>query len=265
MQEFAWIDADTVGTRAGAAGQLRRGTAASVRGQPARACASVQRALGPRVTADTRVREIAHNTPVFVTDAVRGDDGETWYRIGEEEYLRRRGPTARRVRRRCTRAAGSTSTCRAHAANRIRGRPRVPRWRCMARCSTRRRWASTAFSAASRTRPWTVPRWAYRAMRRAATPAERAVHAVLHRRRRRDPLQLLVDQLRVPGTHGCLGVNLDDAKWFWDWASVGTCSISTSQQARPGVRLPPAIRPGADIVAALASQNYCRSSAAWLY
>ncbi len=24
------------------------------------------------------------------------------------------------------------------------------------------------------------------------------------------------------GTHGCLGVNLDDAKWFWDWASIGT-------------------------------------------
>ncbi len=25
-----------------------------------------------------------------------------------------------------------------------------------------------------------------------------------------------------PGSHGCLGLNLEDAKWFWDWATVGT-------------------------------------------
>jgi lipoprotein-anchoring transpeptidase ErfK/SrfK len=24
------------------------------------------------------------------------------------------------------------------------------------------------------------------------------------------------------GTHGCLGVNLEDARWFWEWADVGT-------------------------------------------
>ena len=25
-----------------------------------------------------------------------------------------------------------------------------------------------------------------------------------------------------PGSHGCLGLNLTDAKWFWDWATIGT-------------------------------------------
>jgi len=25
-----------------------------------------------------------------------------------------------------------------------------------------------------------------------------------------------------PGSHGCLGLNLDDSRWFWDWATVGT-------------------------------------------
>ncbi len=25
-----------------------------------------------------------------------------------------------------------------------------------------------------------------------------------------------------PGSHGCLGLNLEDSKWFWDWAAVGT-------------------------------------------
>ena len=24
------------------------------------------------------------------------------------------------------------------------------------------------------------------------------------------------------GSHGCLGVNLADSKWFWDWATIGT-------------------------------------------
>ncbi len=24
------------------------------------------------------------------------------------------------------------------------------------------------------------------------------------------------------GSHGCLGLNYEDAKWFWDWASIGT-------------------------------------------
>jgi lipoprotein-anchoring transpeptidase ErfK/SrfK len=26
----------------------------------------------------------------------------------------------------------------------------------------------------------------------------------------------------LPGSHGCLGLNLEDASWFWDWATVGT-------------------------------------------
>jgi L,D-transpeptidase catalytic domain len=26
----------------------------------------------------------------------------------------------------------------------------------------------------------------------------------------------------APGSHGCLGLSLADAKWLWDWASVGT-------------------------------------------
>lgn len=27
------------------------------------------------------------------------------------------------------------------------------------------------------------------------------------------------------GSHGCLGLNLADAKWFWDWASMGTTIV----------------------------------------
>ncbi len=26
----------------------------------------------------------------------------------------------------------------------------------------------------------------------------------------------------LPGSHGCLGLNLEDSEWFWDWDSVGT-------------------------------------------
>ncbi|HLH26985.1 MAG TPA: L,D-transpeptidase [Chloroflexota bacterium] len=25
-----------------------------------------------------------------------------------------------------------------------------------------------------------------------------------------------------PGSHGCLGMSLEDARWFWNWADIGT-------------------------------------------
>jgi lipoprotein-anchoring transpeptidase ErfK/SrfK len=28
-----------------------------------------------------------------------------------------------------------------------------------------------------------------------------------------------------PGSHGCLGLNRDDAAWFWEWASIGTTVV----------------------------------------
>jgi hypothetical protein len=31
-----------------------------------------------------------------------------------------------------------------------------------------------------------------------------------------------VDQIGVPSSHGCLGLASNDAKWFWDFATVGT-------------------------------------------
>src|SRR5207302_8469761 len=41
----------------------------------------------PRVGGDTRVRQIGHNTPIFVTEAVRGDDGEVT-KIGDRKSTR---------------------------------------------------------------------------------------------------------------------------------------------------------------------------------
>jgi lipoprotein-anchoring transpeptidase ErfK/SrfK len=26
----------------------------------------------------------------------------------------------------------------------------------------------------------------------------------------------------APGSHGCLGLSLADARWLWDWATIGT-------------------------------------------
>ena len=28
-----------------------------------------------------------------------------------------------------------------------------------------------------------------------------------------------------PGSRGCLGLNLEDSRWFWDWASIGTTVV----------------------------------------
>ena len=39
-----------------------------------------------------------------------------------------------------------------------------------------------------------------------------------------------------PGSHGCLGLTLEDSKWLWDWASVGTPVIVRSAGAKKMVQ-----------------------------
>jgi len=39
----------------------------------------------------------------------------------------------------------------------------------------------------------------------------------LHENYWRDP-----ELFGIPSSHGCLGLRPDDAKWFWDWATIGT-------------------------------------------
>jgi hypothetical protein len=41
----------------------------------------------PTPDADAQTENLSHNTPVTIVDAVEGDDGETWYRTADGDYL----------------------------------------------------------------------------------------------------------------------------------------------------------------------------------
>jgi len=41
----------------------------------------------PTPDEDAHVEALGHNTPLHITDAVTGDDGETWYRTADGDYL----------------------------------------------------------------------------------------------------------------------------------------------------------------------------------
>jgi hypothetical protein len=225
MQEFAWIDAAAVGSAvappASYAAAPQRLYAVNL---PGRTLAFNVRSW-PRVAADTRVREIAHNTSVFVTDAVRGEDGEVWYRIGEEEYLHASGVRL------------------------PKGPPQMYSGR----------WVDVDLNEPTLMTAYEDDRIVYTALALHGTILDQTPMGV-HRIQRRvenetmDSATLGVPRdaqggyflqnvlytqyftgdgaaihynywstnFGYPGTHGCLGVNLEDAKWFWEWAGVGT-------------------------------------------
>ncbi len=225
MAEYAWIDADAVGP----ASPPPTGYGASpprlyTVNLPGRALGFNVRSW-PRVSNDTRVRELAHNTPVFVTEAVRGDDGETWYRIGDDEYV--------------------------HASG-----IRVPKGPPQMYSG---RWIDVDLSEPTMLTAYEDDRIVYTALALHGTIADQTPVGVYRIQRRVENETMDSSTLGVPrdapggyylkdvlytqyftgdgaaihynywssnfgysGTHGCLGVNLDDAKWFWEWASLGT-------------------------------------------
>ncbi len=54
---------------------------------PARAVRGAELSFYPTPDSDAQTEALAHNTPVFVADAVTGTDGETWYRTSDGDYL----------------------------------------------------------------------------------------------------------------------------------------------------------------------------------
>jgi hypothetical protein len=55
--------------------------------QDGRAIRGAVLAYYPTPDEDAQTEALAHNSPVHVTDAVEGDDGETWYRTSDGDYL----------------------------------------------------------------------------------------------------------------------------------------------------------------------------------
>jgi hypothetical protein len=225
IQEYAWIDATAVGPSTPPPADARAGPPriATVN-LPGRSLAYTVRSW-PRLAPETRVRELALNTQVFVTDSVRGDDGDVWYRIGDDEYVHADGI-------------------------------RLPKGPPLMYSG---RWIDVDLQEPTLLTAYEDDRIVYTALALHGTIADQTPAGVYRIQRRVENETMSSETLGVPrnapggyyvenvlytqyftgdgaaihynywsnhfgyaGTHGCLGVNYDDALWFWNWASLGT-------------------------------------------
>src|SRR5581483_171810 len=91
-QNYAWIDAGSVGpSGAPPDWYLRQPELLYGVNKPGRIVGGYNVRSWPAVRDDTRLRQLGHNASVFVQEAVRGEDGEDWYRIGDDEYVNASG------------------------------------------------------------------------------------------------------------------------------------------------------------------------------
>lgn len=174
---------------------------------------------------ETELRQLPNNTPLIVREAVTAADGSEWYTVGDDEYVR----------------AGEVRLPRP-PLNVLPGR-----------------WIDADLSEPALVTAYDGNQVVYTAMAIkgfAATPTLRGIFQILRRVSdetmdsetigipRDSPGGYLLKHVLYTqyftgdgaslhynywlgtfgyaGSHGCLGLNLEDSKWLWDWASVGT-------------------------------------------
>lgn len=177
---------------------------------------------------ETELRPAPHNTPLHIREAVVAADGSEWYTVGDGGYI-----LASEVR--LPRPVANTSPGR---------------------------WIDVDLSEPALVTAYEGNRIVYTAMAikgYAATPTLRGSFQIL---RRVENETMDSETIGIPrngrggyylknvlytqyftndgaslhynywlgtfgysGSHGCLGLNLADSKWFWDWATVGTSVI----------------------------------------
>jgi hypothetical protein len=228
FQEYAWIDATGVVPVSDApAGPAPRGAGPEVVqtiNLPGRALGYTVRSW-PRVAPATRLRELPHNTPVFVYEAVRGDDGELWYRVGEGEYIHSAGvrlpqpPPQVFAGRWIDVDLAEPTLMTAYEDDRVVYTALALRGTVVDSTPTGthrilRRVENETMDSATIGIPRDSPRGYY--LRDVLyTQYFTTDGAAIH-------YNYWSSHFGYAGTHGCLGVNLDDARWFWDWADLGT-------------------------------------------
>ncbi len=230
FQEYAWIDADAVAPvtdQAPPTTPPTRGTTPEV----VQAINLPGRALGytvrswPRVAPETRLRELPHNASVYVYEAVRGDDGDIWYRIGDGEYIHSAGvrlpkpPPQVFPGRWIDVDLAEPTLMTAYEDDRVVYTALALRGTVVDSTPTGlhrilRRVENETMDSATIGIPRDSPRGYYLEgvlYTQYFTTDGAAIH-----------YNYWSSHFGYPGTHGCLGVNLEDALWFWNWAEIGT-------------------------------------------
>jgi lipoprotein-anchoring transpeptidase ErfK/SrfK len=192
---------------------------------PGRIIGTLNVRRAPRVARDTVVRQATHNSPVWIEEAVRGADGDIWYRIGADEYVHSSGV-------RIPRAPRET-----HAGRWIDVDLTIP---TMVTAYEGDRAVYSALAIPG-TEAFETPTGRFQILRRVAnetmdsstigipreSPGGYFLEDVLYTQYfTRDGASLHYNWWKgsfgYPGSHGCLGLSRADARWFWEWAAVGT-------------------------------------------
>ncbi|HZU06859.1 MAG TPA: L,D-transpeptidase [Chloroflexota bacterium] len=223
---YAWVDADAVGpVPPPPATYLTGPEVLATIMKPGRVVGNFNLRSWPAVQDETFLRQLPHNTPLFVYEAVRGEDGETWYRVGEDEYVHATGvrlpkPPPRTFPGRWIDVDLSEPAMIAayegdqlvYAALTIKGTAVDPTPTGVYRII--RRVANETMDSATIGIPRNSPRGYY--LRNVLytqyfTPSGASIH-----------YNYWSSVFGYAGSHGCLGLNLADAEWFWNWAEIGT-------------------------------------------
>ena len=202
-----------------------RAQSASGKGIPGRVIGDLNLRTAPVVSDDTLIRTLENNDPVDILETVVGDDGDEWYRIGESAFV--------------------------HAAD-VRVPSAPPE-------TFSGRWIDVDLSTPALLTAYEDDEPVFSALAikgRTATETPPGTHTIVRRVAdetmdsrtvgipRNNPngyyLEHVLytqyftddgasihynywsDNFGDEGSHGCVGVSLQDAEWLWDWADVGT-------------------------------------------
>jgi hypothetical protein len=225
-QNYAWVDADAVGPSAAPPDwYLRQPELLYSVGKPGRIIGGFNLRSWPSVRDDTRVRQLGANAPVFVEEAVRGDDGEEWYRVGDDEYVNASGVKLPRNPPQYfegrwidvdlsepAMVAAYEGDKLVYATLSIKGTQLDPTPTGV--YHIQRRVANEIMDSATVGIPRNSPRGYY--LRNVLyTQYFTSGGASIH-------YNYWSSMWGYAGSHGCLGMTLDDALWFWNWGTVGT-------------------------------------------
>jgi hypothetical protein len=225
-QGYAWVDADAVGPATAPSDTYLKGPQVLYAvNKPGRVMSGYNLRTWPLVDESTRIRLMGHNTPVWVQEAVVGEDGDTWYRVGDDEYVPAEGVRLPKAPPRTfagrwidadlsepTMVSAYEGDRLVYTALAIHGTASDPT--PVGQFRIQRRVANEIMDSATVGIPRNSPRGYY--LRNVLyTQYFTSGGASFH-------YNYWSSGFGYAGSHGCLGLSYDDSLWLWNWATVGT-------------------------------------------
>ena len=191
---------------------------------PARISGGANVRRTPGIADDNVVTQLGHNAAITILAEVKGSDGDTWYRIGQNEFVHES-------------LVRKPSPFPAHPGNLIVAELTEP---CLVTAYENGKPVYSTLSLKGTT-SWGTPTGFFTILRRVEN--ETMSSETLGIPRDGPGGYYLKDVLYTQyftndgasihynywssnwgysGSHGCLGMSYDDALWFWNWAEVGT-------------------------------------------